>query len=285
MRVRVSAVQYRLCTIASWDAFAAQVRQSVAAAAEFEPDFVLFPELLTTQLLSIGDGRGNALPFAQLPAFTQAYHDLFAGLARDTGMYILGGTHVVQRGDTLQNVAFLFGPDGQVVEQPKLHLTPTEVQPWGVTPGDKLRVFATRKGTVAILICYDAEFPELARMARARGADVIFCPSCTDDEHGFWRVRYSCHARAVENQVYVVTTGTVGALPSVPWMRSNFGQAAMLTPNDLGFPPRGVLAEGVVNQEMVITADLDLERLYEVRERGGVRPWQDRRTDLYPDWT
>ncbi|MCL6637915.1 MAG: hypothetical protein K6T26_08200, partial [Alicyclobacillus sp.] len=108
MRVRVSAVQYRLCTIASWGEFAVQVQQAVAAAAEFHPDFVLFPELFTTQLLSIGDGRGNALPFAQLPSFTQAYQDLFTRLARETGMYLIGGTHVVQRGDTLQNVAFLF---------------------------------------------------------------------------------------------------------------------------------------------------------------------------------
>ena len=71
-----------------------------------------------------------------------------------------------------------------------------------------------------MLTCYDIEFPEIVRMAKAKGADVIFCPSCTDDRHGFHRVRYTSHARAIENQVYVVTTGTVGSLQTVDFMRA-----------------------------------------------------------------
>ena len=89
-----------------------------------------------------------------------------------------------------------------------------------------------------MLTCYDIEFPEIVRMAKAKGADVIFCPSCTDDRHGFHRVRYTSHARAIENQIYVVLTGTVGSPPTVDLMRANFGQAAIITPNDIPFPPQ-----------------------------------------------
>ena len=135
-----------------------------------------------------------------------------------------------------------------------------------------------------MLTCYDIEFPEIVRMAKAKGADVIFCPSCTDDRHGFHRVRYTSHARAIENQIYVVLTGTVGSLPTVDLMRANFGQAAIITPNDIPFPPQGLLAEGELNNDMIITADLDLDLLYQVREKGSVTTWRDRRTDLYPDW-
>jgi len=45
-----------------------------------------------------------------------------------------------------------------------------------------------------MLTCYDIEFPEIVRMAKAKGADVIFCPSCTDDRHGFHRINYTSHA-------------------------------------------------------------------------------------------
>ncbi|WP_029420680.1 carbon-nitrogen hydrolase family protein [Alicyclobacillus macrosporangiidus] len=279
--MRVSAVQHHLHTISHFDDFARQVTHYVKAAAEFSAQYVLFPELFTTQLMSIGDSKAEALPIEALPSFTPAYLDLFRGLARDHGMYLIGGTHIIERGGRLYNVAHLFTPDGTVHEQPKLHLTPTEVEEWRIHPGDALQVFETEGGRIAILVCYDIEFPELARMARARGADVLFCPSCTDDKHGFYRVRYCSHARAIEDQVYVITTGTVGALPTVDWMRSNVGQAVVVTPNDLPFPPGGVLAEGEVNQDMIITADLDLELLRRHRDRGSVRTWQDRRPNLY----
>lgn len=284
MKLRVSAVQYHLHTINSFEEFAKRVEHYIKAAEEFGAEFVLFPEFLTTQLLSIGNQSGQPLAIQHLPDFTEQYEALFIDLAKKKNLHIIGGTHVIRKGDQLYNVAYLFYPDGRVAKQPKLHITPTEVKEWNMSPGDNLEVFETEKGTIAILTCYDIEFPEIVRMAKARGADVIFCPSCTDDRHGFHRVRYTCHARAIENQVYVVNTGTVGSLPTVDFMRANFGQAAIITPNDIPFPPRGILAEGEINHDMVITADLDLQLLYQVRESGSVTTWRDRRTDLYPDW-
>lgn len=282
--MRVSAVQYHLHTIHSFDEFAHQVEHYIKTAEEFEADFVLFPEFFTTQLMSIGNDKGEALTIAELPQFTEQYRSLFIGLAKKYKLHIIGGTHVIQKGDHLYNVAHLFYPDGRVGEQAKLHITPTEVKEWKMSMGDSIQVFETEKGKIAMLTCYDIEFPEIVRMAKAKGADVIFCPSCTDDRHGFHRVRYTCHARTIENQVYVVTTGTVGSLPTVDFMRANFGQAAIITPNDIPFPPKGILAQGEINQDMIVTADLNLDLLYQVREMGSVTTWRDRRTDLYPDW-
>lgn len=283
MKIRVSAVQYKLQNIKSFEEFAKQCEHYIRNAEEYGAEFVLFPEFFTTQLLSMGDGQ-NPLTINELPGFTEQYQDLFRSFAVQTGMHIIGGTHVIRREDKLYNVAHLFYPDGRVEEQAKLHITPTEVQEWNMDKGESFRIFDTDKGKIAILTCYDIEFPEIVRMAKAQGADVIFCPSCTDDRHGFHRVRYTCHARAIENQVYVVVTGTVGSLTNVDFMRANFGQAAVITPNDIPFPPKGLMAEGELNDDMIITADLDLSLLYEVRERGSVTTWRDRRTDLYPDW-
>jgi predicted amidohydrolase len=285
MKLRVSAVQYQLHTIQSFDEFAKRCEHYLKTAEEFGAEFVLFPEFFTTQLLSIGDGTGNALTINDLPNFTEQYRKLFSSFAQQMNIHIIGGTHVIEKEGRLYNVAHLFYPDGRIGEQAKLHITPTEVTEWKMAPGDDFQVFETEKGTIALLTCYDIEFPEIVRMAKAKGADVIFCPSCTDDRHGFHRVRYTSHARAVENQVYVVLTGTVGSLSTVDFMRANFGQAAVITPNDIPFPPRGILVEGELNDDMIVTADLDLELLYEVRERGSVTTWRDRRVDLYTDWT
>ncbi|MBP3041122.1 carbon-nitrogen hydrolase family protein [Bacillaceae bacterium Marseille-Q3522] len=279
MKIRVSAIQYKLKTIHSFTDFAEQCEHYVKTAEDFSADFVLFPEFFTTQLLSI-----NRLKINELPSYTTEYRRLFTELSQKTGMYIIAGTHVINRNGKLYNTAHLFFPDGTVKVQEKLHITPTELHEWNMAAGCDLQIFQTEKGKIAILTCYDIEFPEIVRMAKAKGADVIFCPSCTDDRHAFHRVRYSSHARAIENQVYVVVSGTVGSLPSVDFMRANFAQAAIISPNDIPFPPRGILAEGELNDDMVVTADLDLNLLEEVREKGSVTTWRDRRTDLYPDW-
>ncbi|MEK4386762.1 carbon-nitrogen hydrolase family protein [Solibacillus sp. FSL W7-1464] len=284
MKLRVSSVQYHLHTIRSFEEFAQQVDHYVRAALEFETDFILFPEFFTTQLLSIGNIKGEPLSINELPDFTVQYLDLFTSLAVKTKTHIIGGTHVIRNNDKLYNVAHLFYPDGTVATQAKLHITPTEVNEWNMAAGERLHLFDTEKGRIAILTCYDIEFPEIVRMAKARGADVIFCPSCTDDRHGFHRVRYTSHARAIENQIYVVTASTVGSLPTIDFMRMNFGQSALIAPNDVPFPPRGIVVEGELNNDMVVTGDLDLTLLYQVREKGSVTTWRDRRTDLYNDW-
>mgnify|MGYP001351524183 CR=1 FL=1 len=281
--MRVSSVQFELKDADSFEQWAEQVAHYVRNASEYGAKFVLFPEFITTPLLAIGDTSGKGRPITALPQYTDRYIELFADLAREYDMYLIGGTHVTQRGDRLRNTAFLFAPDGRQFTQDKIHITPSEREEWNVTGGDGVATFDTEYGRIAVLTCYDIEFPEIVRMVRAKGADVIFCPSCTDDRHGFYRVRYCCHARAVENQIYIVTTGTVGSLRKVDFMRANYGQAAVLTPNDIPFPPRGILCEGEINADMLITADLDLSLLEDVRKAGSVTTWRDRRTDLYTD--
>ncbi|MFB5662416.1 carbon-nitrogen hydrolase family protein [Alteribacillus sp. HJP-4] len=283
MKYRVSAVQYHLHSIPNFESFAAQVTNYVKTAAEYEADFILFPELFTTQLLSIPREDGSRISIEDLDDYTERYCNLFQSLAIETGAHIIGGTHITKKNEKLYNIAYLFYPDGRIAEQAKLHITPTEKEEWNITPGESLQVFDTEKGKIALLTCYDVEFPEVVRMVRGLGADVLFCPSCTDDQHGYYRVRYTAHARTIENQLYVVTTGTVGSLPTVDFMRANYGQAAIITPNDIPFPQHGLLMEGERNGDMIITADLDLELLYNVREKGSVTTWRDRRFDLYPD--
>jgi predicted amidohydrolase len=106
-------------------------------------------------------------------------------------------------------------------------------------------------------------------------------PFCTDERQGYMRVRYSCHARAIENQCYVVLSGNVGNLPGVQNMAIQYAQSCILTPCDFLFSRDGVAADTTPNTEMVAFADLRLDDLVRARNSGTVTNLRDRRFDLY----
>ena len=134
---------------------------------------------------------------------------------------------------------------------------------------------------MAIIICYDIEFPELSRIAVSKGAKIIFVPFNTDDRRAYLRVRYCAQARAIENQVYVVLTGCVGNLPQVENLDIHFSQAAILTPSDVEFSREAIASEAVPNTETLIYQDLDLNLLHRNREMGNAQTWNDRKKGFY----
>jgi predicted amidohydrolase len=91
-------------------------------------------------------------------------------------------------------------------------------------------------------------------------------------------VRYCAQARAIENQLYVIQSPTVGSLPMVPAVSLNYGQAAILTPSDFPFSRDGILAEGVPNQESMVIGELNLVTIEESRTTGTVLPLRDSAT-------
>lgn len=281
MRVRIAAVQYHLRHIRDWEGFESQVGFVLDAAAEYRPQFVLLPEIFTTQLMSLLDASDVRRAVRELSAFTPRYLDLMRAHAEKHGYHLVAGSHPTLRGDRLYNTAYLFNPAGQVLEQDKLHRTRWEKDHWDTTPGDALSLFETAHGKVAILVCYDVEFPELARQVCEAGADILFVPSCTDDRQGYLRVRYCCHARAIENQMYVVMAGVCGNLPNVENMDIHYAESAILTPCDIPFARDGVAADTAANTETIAVADLNLTDLEVARREGSVRNFLDRRFDLY----
>lgn len=281
--IRVAAVQYDQRRVTSVDDFLAQVAHFVRVAADYRVDFLVFPEFLALQTLSMYPqmlspaAAVNALT-ALSPRFSEALH----ALAVELRVNIVAGAHPVRGGDGLvRNIAHVFLRDGRVISQEKLHPTPSERDTWDVSGGSQLQAFDTDCGRVGVLVCYDSEFPELARKLVHDGAQLLLVPFCTDDRHGYLRIRYCCQARAVENQVYVVMAGNVGNLPNVANMDSQYAQSAILTPCDIPFARDGIAAEATANAEMLIVADLSLATLNEARIRGTVRNLRDARTDLY----
>ncbi len=279
--VRVCVVQYQMRLIRDFEAFATQCEYFVDVASEYKADFVVFPEMFTTQLLSQVQAGTPAEAVRRLAAFTDAYLELFTRLSVKHNVNIIGGSHFTVEDDSLYNIAYLFRRDGTLGKQYKLHITPTERQWWGVKPGNKVEVFDTDRGKIAIQICYDIEFPELTRIAAERGAQIIFVPFCTDERYAYLRVRYCAQARCVENHVYVAIAGSVGNLPNVENLGVHYAQSAIFTPSDIPFSRDAVAGECTPNIETVVFEDLDLELLKTHRQSGSVLNWRDRRTDLY----
>ncbi len=279
--VRVCAVQYMLKKIDSFEDFANQCEYFVDVAALDESDFVVFPETFTIQLLSFINEKIPGKQVRRLAEYTEDYIELFNMLAMKHNVNIIAGSHFVEENDLLYNVSYLFRRDGTIDRQYKLHITPDERKWWAIQPGNELKVFDTDCGKIAILICYDTQFPELSRIAVDRGARIIFTPFCTDDRQGYLRVRYCSQARAVENQIYTVISGTVGNLTHVPRTDTMYAQSGVFSPSDFPFSRDGIVGECSANIETIVIGEVDLEILRRNRITGTVTHIKDRRKDLY----
>lgn len=279
--VRVSSVQYQMRTITSFDEFIRQCEFFVDTAAEYHADFVLFPELLTNQLQALVTESRPGLTARRLSEFTPVFLERFNALAIKYNINIIAGTHLTVEDGHLYNIAHLFRRDGSVERQRKIHITPSEERWWGVEAGDRVEVFDTDRGRIAILICYDIEFPELVRIAVAKGADMIFVPFNTDIRSGYLRVRYCAQARCIENNIYTILSGACGNLPQVEGADVHYAQSCILTPSDVPFSRDGIAAEATPNVETMVVHDLDIGLVRRMRSTGAVRTWIDRRKDIY----
>ena len=281
-QVRVAAVQLRAATLHSHEDFYRNVDYFVNIASEYGADFVMFPEYFSLQLLSCEDEElPPDIAIAKAASFTEEFVGRMQRMALARAINIVGGSHPVERDGQIYNVCHVFLRDGTVATQDKLHPTPDERSSFGIAGGDSVGVIQTDCGPVGVMVCYDAEFPEVARRLSDEGARVMFVPQNTDTVHGHLRVRYCAQARAIENQCYVVTAGMTGNLDNVSNIDIQYSKAAILTPCDFPFAREGIAAEASENVEMLIVADLNLETVSWARAQGSVRNLRDRRFDLY----
>lgn len=279
---RVGSLQYYIRPVKSFDEFALQVKSLVETARDYKIKLLTFPEYFTTQLLTLGNVERPILEqIRDLAKQEERIVNLLSDLSRKYNIIIVGGTmpgHSESDSEKILNKCYVLSPDGSANIQAKLHMTRFENEEWFVSPGSRLRLFEGSFGKFAVAICYDVEFPELARAAARLGATFLCVPSCTDDRQGYLRVRYCAQARAIENQMYVIHSPTVGSLPTVPAVSMNYGMAAIYTPSDYAFSRDGIMAEGSVNLESMIIGDLNLDLIEETRKSGTVLPLRDSQT-------
>ena len=221
------------------------------------------------------------LPSPPNPAQSPSFHVL-AALAAETRAYLLGGSIPEYAPDTQKyhNTALLFGPDGALLAtHRKVHLFDIDI-PGKITfresevlaPGNKITLADLPPfGKVAVAICYDIRFPELATIAAREGAFLLLYPGAFNTTTGPLHWALQARARAMDNQVYVAVCSPARDAAAD---YQAYGHSMVVDPN------AEVLAEAQEGEEIVY-ADLKDERITEIRK--GIPLVGQRRFNVYPD--
>lgn len=279
--IRLGLVQWQMRPYKNLDELMQQAEYFVDAVSGYRSDFALFPEFFNAPLMADYNHLSEPAAIRELAKYTEAITGRFSELAISYNINIITGSMPEMVDDLLYNVGYLCHRDGTIDRYEKIHVTPDEAKVWGLQGGSKVNTFKTDCGIIGILICYDAEFPELSRLLADEGMDILFVPFLTDTQNGYSRVRHCAQARAIENECYVAIAGSVGNLPKVHNMDIQFAQSMVFTPCDFAFPTNGIKAEATPNTEMILIADVDTLLLEKLHEHGAVTNLKDRRNDLY----
>lgn len=150
-------------------------------------------------------------------------------VARRLRVHVCVGTY--ERGESrgvVHNAAILIGPDGEALgTYRKTHLYAGESVASGgwVTPGESVTVIGTPLGRIGTVICFDGDYPELARIQAVQGAEVLLRPSALLRSADIWEL--TTRARAYDNHVFVVAANAVGSDPAGVLY---FGNSLIVTP-------------------------------------------------------
>jgi omega-amidase len=217
---------------------------------EEKPDTVVLPEMWTTAYtLSVLEQAADVNG--------EPTKSLFQDLAIKHHINIIGGSVANNVNGEIYNSAFVVNRQGEVVYQyDKIHLVPMLDEPKYLTGGQKaVEVFELDGVKMGVVICYDLRFPELARALALEGAQVLHILA-------EWPLARRSHwknlqlARAIENQMYVVSANRVGTYDNVEFAGTS-----------LIIDPWGdIIKEGSVKNEETISVTLDLEKVNKVRK-------------------
>ena len=281
MTIKISSCQFELQKVDNFSTFKDRILHAFNDV-PLTSDYVLLPELFTMSLLTT---YNNYNQFTEkdnekLGFFLDDYLEFFNNLSQKRKQIIIAGSTIEPTNKGNYNTTYIFDGNGNVLKHRKTHIFPAE-SAWNTVEGDELEVFKIGPVTFGIAICYEIEIPEIAHIYSQKGADIIFCPSYTFSEYGFWRVRHCVHARSIENQLYVVHCPTVGEIQGP--IQNGFGTTAIIGPADLPWTKNGVIAETTSKSSTVVTAELSLEDLRENRKNGAATTYKDRirRKDIY----
>jgi predicted amidohydrolase len=184
----------------------------VRDAAKSGADIVCLPETVTT------NGIGNTIVSVQT-----GINEEFSRAAREHSIAIIA-PYYFSDGEKTYNQATVFDSSGnQIGYYRKAQPTGSEAK-W-VTPGSEFPIFelaiptndgSSIKVKIAIMICMDIYFPEIARIYAMKGADILFWPTTT---HGPTQsgLESQLRSRAIDNSLYIVESNLAGHPPYAPY--------------------------------------------------------------------
>ena len=251
---------------------------------------VCLPELFQTQYFC---QREDSALFDLAEPVPGPTTDKLSVLARQLRIVLIASVFERRAAGVYHNTAVVFDADGTLRGRyRKMHIPddPLYYEKFYFTPGDLgFQAFDTAAGRVGTLVCWDQWYPEGARLTALQGAHVLFYPTaigwhpaekaeCGEAQHDAWRTIQRAHA--IANGVYVAVVNRVGH--ETGDIRGNAAPGAGLEfwgGSFLCDPFGRVIAEGSHDKEEILTGEVDLRALEEVR-----RNWpflRDRRIDSY----
>jgi len=232
-----------------------------AVQAVVKPDCIVLPEMWNTgyaleQIYELADKDGERTK-ALISAFCKTHE-----------VQVVAGSIAERRGDQIYNTIYVFDRTGEIVaDYSKIHLFRLMDEEKYLAEGDHIGTFVADGVQAGMMICYDIRFPELARKLALSGAKILFVPAeWPNPRLHHWRTLLT--ARAIENQMYVVSCNRVGTSGTTEF----FGHSMIIDPWG------EILVEGQGSEE-ILSATIDLSLVDEVR--GRIPVFEDRRPQHY----
>lgn len=184
-----------------------KIESLVTKAKQQGADLVIFPELSLTGYTM----RDQIYELAEtIPGHSMT---VLEKIAKKTGTYIVFGMPELSEKTqaTVYNAAVLVGPDGFVGKYRKMYLPTHSVfeEKRYFRPGYQTGVFETELGKIGLIICYDIFFPEVSRLTRLEGAQLIVCISASPATRRTFFETLTA-ARAIENTAFLAYVNLVG---------------------------------------------------------------------------
>ena len=170
-----------------------------------------------------------------------------------------------RQGNVLYNAAQCIGPQGEVLGHYRKRLLPPGFEATYFTKGEHDGLFSWRGFNIGMLICYDAEFPELTRKLALKGADIILVPTALGSQWG-WVAQQMMPTRGYENGVYFVYANYCGEESRGEQSSGEQSRMAFLGESFIASPLGEVVARAG-SKEALIVAEATLESVKIAQKR------------------
>lgn len=274
MEVTLGLVQMSMSD--EYDSNLEKALRNIEKAADNGAQVVCLPELFTTPYFP-QEEKTNAVDYSeQIPGKTTKS---LSQAAKDGKIVLIGGSIFEKEGSKFYNTATVFDETGKLLgKYRKVHIPhdPSFYEQNYFSPGDAYRVFQTKYGKIAALICYDQWYPEAARTITLMGADIVLYPTAigfvdgVEQKEGSWQDAWETvqKGHAIANGIAVAAVNRVGKEKSMRFWGGSFVSSQF----------GSLLAKGS-NKEEVILAKIDLGLGKKVKE--GWRFLYNRRPETY----
>lgn len=248
--------------------FAHAVANYMTSALDRGAGLIIFPEYfgnllmgMAGETIDLNDPSTLELIGMISPVLYSTYVDIFLQISAKTDATIVGGTLAFVDNGKLVNRAFVFRRGNVILTQDKAHLMPIE-EKWGMSRGSRLGLFDVATQKAGVLVCMDATYYEQARILENMGARLLIVPSANPAPFYLGEQIRGAWARAQTSQVFTAQSFLVGRLGSYVFE----GKAGVYAPHNYTEDLSGIVAlSKKYDQEEIVTAELDYERLNQAR--------------------